>query len=314
MGNEGGNSEEMLGGESTMAESSDENPSCSTLNVGCVSASGINSPISRLPFRIKDFARIPSSGILGEWPEPGPEAKWEVDALGLGMGDPVALWAGDPLGVRRGEGRGNNWSSSSSMMADETSSGKEGLVLDGEESLNSPISLDLRRLSTSSTLIEEAAPSLTTETSSGPCWEGDTVNPQSESALELRRLRAPRENFSTQASPSFRHSSVMETQSEQQERRGTVGRGFPVLSNTGELGKDERRSSLRGEAPSARKEDGDLCTRHGLSGEVGSRPRFEALVGFAGLKLGKGTLNTGEWGSSVWSSSEACLRFHSGSE
>ena len=42
------------------------------------------------------------------------------------------------------------------------------------------------------------------------------------SRLTLRRRRAPRENFSFQSLPSFRHSSVIRWQSAQQSRRGIV--------------------------------------------------------------------------------------------
>lgn len=136
--------------------------------MGPASASGVNRPFSHLPLRIRDFASIPSSGIVGELLEAAGD-RCEEDALGLGIGEAEELLAGEELGLRRGDGRGKSWSSSSSIIADGTwgvIGGDEGEV--ARKSGTASISRDRRRLSTSSTLIDAVLPSLTTAISLWP--------------------------------------------------------------------------------------------------------------------------------------------------
>jgi hypothetical protein len=185
-----------------------------------------------------------------------------VDAFGLGTGEALGLWEGErlgePLGERRGEGRGNSWSSSSSTMGGALL-GNDGLassepydpaeatdeddpprswppvsaVVFAHGPFKSPLmkSTDLRRWSTSSTVMASMSVKLFGATASGrwPAVTAAAAAVRAEqrvdvlpsvtrltnedaagvaSKLVLRLLRAPRENFSCHDSPSLRHSSV----------------------------------------------------------------------------------------------------------
>lgn len=65
-------------------------------------------------FLLRDLAMTPSSGVRLSLEDVAAGARHDVDALGLGEGEPLAEGEGELLGVRRGDGRGNSWSSSSS--------------------------------------------------------------------------------------------------------------------------------------------------------------------------------------------------------
>jgi hypothetical protein len=191
-------------------------------------ASGVNSPLYTLsrPF----VAPLPSQRESSE-PDDGTciwletlSSRQEVDADGEGVGEAD--------GERRGGGRGNSWSSSSSSILD---------VADDEDDIRSwpcPClgvdkslcghtrhalsisvpSIDRHRLSISSTVI--ASPKPTPRLS--PLWKDELKELESSEAnlrwsvfegdgsrLLARLRRAPRKNFSCQASPDLRHSSVM---------------------------------------------------------------------------------------------------------
>ena len=182
-----------------------------------------------------------------------------VDELGVATGEGI----GEPFGVRRGEGKGNSWSSSSSSfkavllmalsnplveiwsfwrvregkspaselplsffsMASSRlmTSVAEAVVSSGESD-----SRVRRRLSTSSTFRTDSKP--------GMSWFTRRWTGRKSSALELRLLLAPLENFSCQALPSRRHSSATGKHFRQQSRRGTV-----TTSSLGAGGSEGRR-------------------------------------------------------------------------
>lgn len=80
-------------------------------------------------FRLKAFMSMSSD------PERSPEpegVRFDNEGLGLGLGLGTLDDAGEALGVRRGEGRGNNWSSSSSWMGEDFI-GRGGTSRGGED-------------------------------------------------------------------------------------------------------------------------------------------------------------------------------------
>jgi len=270
--------------------------------------SGVNSPFPRRPFLASDRPRPPSSDPDRERLSREPEALMlnvDVDALGLGAGEFSTLAAGD----RRGEGRGNSWSSSSSSMGDAFGGKWSPLGLSTEEVDEEDVSRscsirmlsasanswDLRLLSTSSTVREKELRKR--EPAFSPWHDGVTMaNSDNElpaegdlavasSRLALRRLRAPRENFSCHCSPSLRDSSVMWTQSGQHARRGTVS-SIDLRWWFWGRGRDGRRTGfIRGVGSSvsvsawtcgSEAEEGRRWTRQGESGfgEPAVRPRL----------------------------------------
>ena len=209
--------------------------------------------------------------------------------------DPAGLGAGDVVGVRFGDGRGN--SSFSSSFSSSSSSGIRGVAGDipvGEgggrtskidepdaewrwingtlQSLtalalsdsasrldvDSPVSLERRRLSISSTLIE---------TPRVP-YEAEAALPTTvmvrglPSALTLRRLEAAREKCSGHVSPPTRAASVTDWHAAQHGRRGTVT--MSARDGEGDGFRDGR--VCEGAPAQEGPEDGTRCTRQGGRG------------------------------------------------
>lgn len=163
--------------------------------------SGMSKPFSHLARREIDFGMTPSSEpelVKLSCDDSGPLMPIR-DAFGLGRGDVSVLPAGESVGVRRGEGRGNSCSSSSSSIGEDLAKATgEGDT--GEGSAGGMSSRDLRRLSTSSTVMDRAVwkREVTTPVSDR-LLDVTAVNPRvddevgdieksSELALELRRL------------------------------------------------------------------------------------------------------------------------------
>lgn len=174
----------------------------------------------------------------------------EFDGTGLPLGLPSpmhdaeadGLGAGDVPGDRRGDGRGKSWSSSSSASSSSGIRGVDGTVKfgmrsgDNEHSVLtmafSPSSfnhvgavatnsLDRRRLSTSSTLIEALRPSPKDAAATLP---STVIVRGPSSALSERRLRADREKCSVQVSPCDKDASITASHPAQHGRSGMVMR------------------------------------------------------------------------------------------
>lgn len=196
--------------------------------------SGVNRPPYRLfPTRESESSQLDMEALaelMARLSRDEVAPRQYEDVFGLGTGEEV--------GVRRGDGSGKSWSSSSSSSIGETL----GVSLEervGASSLPSGESGDscfwpfdsceCRLLSTSSTLSPKVAEKVEPTSGEGPS------NPI-ESKLALLFLLAALENFSRHSMPSFRHSSVTCTQFSQQERRGMV-----MTSVRGDVGLDTRR-------------------------------------------------------------------------
>lgn len=153
-----------------------------------------------------------------------------LDVLALG------LCAGEEVGVRRGEGRGKSWSSSSSLIGAEIFSGsrqkfKEGLTRragEGRSWSSDSGSVSASCCWMSSSVTRGAWSSLLRSTAKNAV----SIELRPPSKLALRRLRcALFVNFSVHSSPSFTQSSRVGMQLVQHDRNGTV-----ATSGRGEVG------------------------------------------------------------------------------
>jgi hypothetical protein len=192
-------------------------------------ASGVSMPFSHRVFLTRDAESSLLATELGRLSRDEDAPRQKVDVFGLGNGDEV--------GVRRGDGSGNSWSSSSSAIGEtlgvsfEDRGSSSLLSLETDDSISCSLtSCECRLLSTSSTLSPSFAEKL--ELAS----EGVMPTNPVESKLELRLLLAALENFSCHSTPSFKLSSVICKQFSQQERRGMV-----TTSARGDIGRETRR-------------------------------------------------------------------------
>lgn len=208
--------------------------------------SGVNMPLSyrTLSTRVSESPELDTELERLSREELAP--RQEVDVFGLGTGDEV--------GVRRGDGSGNSWSSSSSSIGetlgvsfDDRGSASSLFSLEPDASLTSWNSCECRLLSTSSTLNPSFAEKLET-TSDGMM----PANPESRLLLLLRL--ADLENFSRHSTPTFRLSSVICTQFSQQDLSGTV-----MTSVRGGIGRETLREVVgrEGEVDFGRTRQGD---------------------------------------------------------
>jgi len=228
-------------------------------------------PLSQRVFLTRDMESSLLATELVRLSREEDEPRQKVDVCGLGTGDEE--------GVRRGDGSGNSWSSSSSSIGETLGVSFEDrrpsslLSLETDDSISCSVnSRECRLLSTSSTLSPRLAEKL--EPTSKVAIP---ANPD-ESRLELLFLLAARENFSRHSMPSFRLSSVMCTQFSQQERRGIF-----TTSARGDIGRETRRDAVGREG-----EIDFEWTRHGDRGWAS-----EARVGDRGdldMKLQLGQL------------------------